>query len=173
MKVYEYRCDTDAFKTIATDDDVFEIEDRFQQESLESNWKKIPVWLEGKKPAPDLLQLDYRIPVLTERAHQSLNTYIDPAIERLELACENCPLWALNLIQSTDSLIEDQSDIRKNQFGNIIDINFGVFHAEKIANRGLFTIKRHGSVFITHELFHRIDQERLTGLRKKEIGKAI
>ena len=174
MKVYLYACDTDAFRHLVTDDGNFDVLDSFQRESLANEWFPLLVELrgQGNLPIPDILQLDYRIPVLTHKALQVLKPHVPKDIELLKLRCPDQQLSAFNLIRSCDCLDARRSDIRRNRFGNIVEVRTGVFDYAKIASRGMFTIPMHGGVFITEQFYNCVVQSELTGLLCKEVGAA-
>ncbi len=172
MKIYGFQCDTNHFKTLDYDDKYDPLFDQFQDGPLEEDWKEVPVVVaeNRKAPQPDLFQIDYRIPVLTSKSLNILDEQIPVEIERLKLQCESVELYALNLSQDVDCLVEESSDLRRNQFGNIITITHAVFKESAVSHLGLFRIEKHGSIFITEPVMEKIRAENLKGLTMKEIG---
>jgi len=157
-----------------TDDCNFDVLDRFQTEPFAGEWSPLHVEVrgQGNLPLPDILQLDYRIPVLTHTALQILKPYVAKDIEVLKLQCPDQQLFAFNVFRSCDCLDAGRSDIRTNKSGNIVEVHTGVFDYAKIATRGMFTIPRHGGVFLTEQYYNCVVQNGLTGLLCRVVGAA-
>lgn len=122
---------------------------------------------------PDILQLSFGTPVLTTKSLRVLSRSFSQAIERLSLDCMDCELFALSIHNQCDCLIDDKSDVRKNQFGNIIDVKSGVFDEAEVEGEGLFRIPQTLSVYATEVFMKAVDDNGLTGMRKIEVGYTV
>lgn len=172
MRIFKFRCDTDNFKTIDVDDCYFELLDQFQTRYFENDWTPLPINFVGELPMADIMQIDYRIPVFREHVLRDLDLSIDGYIEYLNLENPQGDCFALNIYPSVDCLNESKSDIRKNHFGNIVEVRNGIFSHEAIKLHGIFTIPSHGVVYLTEPIIEKIYNSEYSGLLFTEVGYA-
>ena len=163
MNIYLFKCDTDKYKWIRSETDD-EILDEFQQSRFGHGFE-ISVTIQGKRQKmPDIFELDFRIPVLTNRALSELAPISGSEIELVTLQCETLELTALNILNQRDCLILEESTLDVNDFGQIITLEHGIFETEKLGDSDFFTIPNDTSVYITERLLDKIQTKKLLGL---------
>jgi hypothetical protein len=174
MKILRYTFDPDRYQHIEVAPVNQEVFDSFQRGSLASEWQPVAVTLQGTRlPVADLMRISARVPVLTIRALHVLDAYIPTDVERLKIVCPDVELYALNFVTRTKSLIVAQSDANVNSAGNITDIKWGIFRESEIGGRGMFTIEKHLSVFMTESFYQKIKVAKLTGLIEHPVGETV
>lgn len=173
MNISLFKCDTNNFRAIDYDQQFAERVNGFQKQKLKMSWSPAQVDLtKDDFPIPDVMQLDYRVPVFTDEMFKKLQDEISSGIEALELVSPVGQLVALNVIEELDCLDVKRSSVRQNRFGRIMDIRDGVFKLNMVQNEGIFRIQGNSMVFVTEKLLDKFADANGKGFVRSPVGRA-
>lgn len=174
MNIYAFQCDTNNFRVLQSEEDLYTILDEFQQQRFGTNWTPKHVAISTDDlTMPDIFQITRSVPVLTRNAIEVLQPCLGDHLECLKIESRECDLYAINVYKEIDCLVKDQSKFREGRFGNIVQIQDGAFDGELLAGQGFFTIPNYSSVFMTEEPIRLMEKFGLTGVVKKIVGHTV
>lgn len=157
-------------------DSDFDAFDAFKQGPLIDTWKPIPFRL-SREDSAKLVRSDFPcmtsdVLIMKSTAAQFVRSLGQPGLEILPLECDECDLWALNVLNVLEAVDMDKSEVvRFPSTGRLMTIARHVFHPEVVEGVPLFKIRalRRGPIYYGDSFVEQYRASGLTGLEFEPI----
>ena len=169
MHVYRvvYALDSCAHLVCVDPDDEARLED-LDGTPTAKQWRPVQVsWdtFGGTRPPCDATEVA-GVPILSDRAVNSLNGLLTGRVELLLLALEGNKMgYALNLTRFSDALDEERSEVDRFEDGRIMVIDRAVFRSDRLVGETIFRLSgdRKGDVYVTDRFVRAVEEAGISG----------
>jgi hypothetical protein len=173
MALYVYTPDSDNYDSLAlASSNAVDRLRSFDGRPLAKGWRPLTVRIVKAQRRSDFPSLVSHVPVFNERALKALRPLLGDTVEALPLKCAEGAFFAINVLDVTDCLDMDRSEMKLYPSGGIMYITRHVFDEGCAEGKHMFKITQGPlhETYVSDAFRQHVERARLTGLTFGPMG---